>query len=55
MNYLNELISWLNTMDKYLKFDDKSGKHKIIIDEIEKRIKELQPILVAQDEEDDEV
>jgi len=55
MNYLNELISWLNTMSKYLKLDDKSDNHKIILDEIDKRIKELQPILVAQDEEDDEV
>lgn len=55
MNYLNELIYWLNKMKLYLELGDIPYEHKLIITQIEARLKELEPILTTQDEGDEDV
>jgi hypothetical protein len=55
MNYLNELLFWLMKTKDYLERFEIGDEHKLILAEIDKRLKELQPILIAQDEEDHEV
>lgn len=55
MDFLYELLYWLIKTKDYLERFGIGDEHKLILIEIDKRLKELTPILIAQNEEDYEV
>jgi hypothetical protein len=55
MDFLYELLYWLTKTKDYLERFGIGDEHKLILIEIDKRLKELTPILIAQNEEDYEV